>query len=1577
MSRSLSSLFRRQSKISILRPVLALLLVAIWASSAPAQVASGTPPFGSFAGGPDVIDLANLNTHVSIPIVNKPGRGMPFNYNITYDSSIWSPSGSSGSQLWWYNSNWGMSVLGQSAGYVSYRSTSTVCTINGRNYHGVFVYYNWRYTDRFGVGHAFQGDTYMYVSPCGTGTTSLQATAQDGSGYMLSAQGNSGYIVAGTGTTLNPGASAYATDRNGNQLSLSGSGVFTDTLGTTALTTSGTAPNPVTFTYTAPSGANATYTVKYTAYTVQTNFNCQGISEYGPIANNLVSEIDLPDYNLTTNPNSRYTFVYETTPNDSHNPHYVTGRLASITLPTGGTITYAYSGGGTGVNGISCTDGSAATVTRTTPDGTWIYAQVKGSGAASTTTITDPLNNQTVIQFQGIYETQRQVYQGSTSGTLLKTINTCYNGNTTNCTTTGVGLPITQRNVTDIWPGANNLQCQHVYKYNSTGSLTEQDDYDYGAPGALLKKTVITYASLGNNITALRQQVTVTNGAGTTISQTKYNYDGTSVVATSGTPQQITVSGSRGNLTSVNYYTNGSTFLTKSFTYFDTGNVQTTTDVNGAQTTYSTFTCGNAFPTSVSEPLNLSRSMTWNCAGGVQLTSVDENNQTTTVALTDPYFWRPATLTDPTNAATNVTYTSPTQAEVSLSFNSGNSSADGIGTRDSLGRQHVSQVREAPGSPNFDSVEVDYDALGRQSRVTLPYVGTVGQTSSSAPARTTTYDALNRTLSISDNSLGSRTFSYTQNDVYVTRGPAPTGENTKRRQEEFDGLGRLTSVCEITAGTTYAPAGTCAQNSSQTGYWTKYTYDALGRLTAVSQNAQSSNPQSRTYVYDLVGRITSESNPETGTTTYTYDTDTTCGTSSGDLVKKTDAVSNVTCTAYDAFHRPTVITYPSGAYSSVTPAKHFVYDSATVHNVTMNNVKGRLAEAYTCTGACSSNITDEGFTYTLRGEPSDVYESTPNSGGYYHVSAQYWATSALKQIGSLTGLPTITYTPDGEGRIYQVSASSGQNPVTNTVFNAASLPTSITYGSSDSDAFSYDPNTNRLTQYQFTVNGQSLTGALTWNADHTLASKNITDPFNSADAQNCSYTHDDLTRLASVNCGTVWSQTFAYDAFGNISKSGSQIFQPIYKDTSGNTTNRFVSIPGVTVSYDANGNVLADGSHTYSMDSAGKPVTIDSVNVTYDALGRAVEQNRTGTYTQIVYSPGGAKLAIMNGQTLQKGLVPLPGGGVAVYNSSGLLYYGHSDHLGSIKLGSTTSRTISFDLAYAPFGETYAPSGTTDPAFTGQRQDTVAGLYDFPARRYSTQGRWPAPDPLGLASMHLSDPQSLNRYAYVRNNPLVMIDPQGLDAQDEGPCGDGNDGDCGPSGPVDCLNTSCGTDPNNQCGGDPTCGGDQNNSGGNCPPNSSDCFTVAANDPSNGLMVEVTASVSDGPTIETESAPINGTLLQECSCLLGLMQNDQASSTILVTTNDIVQAAGYAEILPLTAPVAAPYYGDILILGLAGTFAANSIAQSVEESTGPPDTGHNPANEPNGGFTGADPGSISGKPPEPPPPFPPNVQVPW
>ena len=66
------------------------LFIILATGLASGQVATGTPAFGSYGGGPfDTVNLGNLNVHFSIPILHKAGRGMPFNYDLSYDSSVW------------------------------------------------------------------------------------------------------------------------------------------------------------------------------------------------------------------------------------------------------------------------------------------------------------------------------------------------------------------------------------------------------------------------------------------------------------------------------------------------------------------------------------------------------------------------------------------------------------------------------------------------------------------------------------------------------------------------------------------------------------------------------------------------------------------------------------------------------------------------------------------------------------------------------------------------------------------------------------------------------------------------------------------------------------------------------------------------------------------------------------------------------------------------------------------------------------------------------------------------------------------------------------------------------------------------------------------------------------------------------------------------------------------------------------------------------------------------------------------------------------------------------------------------
>lgn len=1424
-----------------------------------AQVTPGTPPWASLNSGPfDVVNLGSLNGHFDISVRSKAGRVTPFTYDITYDTSIWYPTTVNGQQTWQPASAYGWNFPTIAAGYLTNQTVATVTEPcdppNNMNPITFYVYAYWTYHDIKGGTHPtnITNNNLPPNNGCTNFGQPSSGTTTDGSQYTINvAAGSGSATVTGTDGKLyslpiNPSTTvSTTTDANGNEITSDASGNITDTLGTVALSASGISPK--TFKYTAPNGSTATWTMNYTSYNIKTNFGCSGVAEYTANGVSLPTSLVLPD-------GTEYQFTYENTVNNSG---YKTGRLASVTLPTGGSITYTYPTINSGANnGINCSDGSApasvngnASFTRTlSPGGTWTYYRTQVSGNHWQTKMTSPpdpsVGNDTVIDFQqdsstsqygnthDFFEVQRKEYQGSassnscsgtiTSNCLLRTSITCWNtANPTpgNCPTTSVSTLISRQTIFSYLPDTSSsskvseTDIQWT-QYSDPSLPNEIDSYDYGtgSPGAIIRKVINSYRLIGNTVQITGTSIEDANN--NVKASTGFAYDTSTPTTTTGTPQHTTPPSERGNLTILSQEVSGSLTLYRVFTYYDTGMLNTATDwgtttSGGANITtynYSTGSCGNSFPISISEPLNLTESFTWDCNGGVQTSATDENGQTTTTYYAqtsnygspDPNFWRPYAATDQLNNATTLTYPFNTVSESALLFNSNHSVVDQRTKLDAFGRPILSQMKEGPSSSEYDSTQTDYDNLGRISKTYLPFTNTQDVAcSGTCPGVVESYDALYRPVATSDSGGGSTTWAYTNTDVLQVVGPAPSGENKKQRQLEYDGLGRVSSVCELTSSGN--GGGTCSQYVTQTGFWTKYTYDVLGNINGVTQNAQAatSSQQTRTYNFDMAGRLTSELNPETGSSAiaYTYDTaDSTCGSysSPGDLVEKKDAMGNYTCYKYDALHRVTQTNYPSGSYASVTPTKCYVYDSATVDGTAMANAKARLAEAYTTSASsCPGTVTvDESFSYSARGEVSDVYEKTPDSGGYYHVNATFWAHGRLNVLNGgsnpLPGLPAITYGAsdgsglDGKGRITKVNAASGQNPATSISWNAGNQITGVTFGSSDSDSYQYDPITGRMTQYQFNMGTgpQTQTGVLTWNGNGTLGKLQITDQINTANSQTCTYSHDDLMRIIAANCGSAWSQTFSFDPFGNLSKSGSAQFLPTYTGASGTNTsptNQYYQISGggsgTSNYYDSNGNLKNDVTHTYTWDADGNMLSTDGSTVTmiYDAMDRMIEQTRGSSHTEIAYGPYGLKLALMNGQTLVSAFVKLPGGSRAVYGSGGLAYYRHADHLGNSRLATTPSRAKYYDVSYAPYGEDYDGSGTQDLAFTDENQDTVkngwsTNLYDFMLREYRTaHGRWTSPDPAGLGVVDPTNPQTWNRFAYVLNNPMAAIDLLGDD----------------------------------------------------------------------------------------------------------------------------------------------------------------------------------------------------------------------
>jgi RHS repeat-associated protein len=355
------------------------------------------------------------------------------------------------------------------------------------------------------------------------------------------------------------------------------------------------------------------------------------------------------------------------------------------------------------------------------------------------------------------------------------------------------------------------------------------------------------------------------------------------------------------------------------------------------------------------------------------------------------------------------------------------------------------------------------------------------------------------------------------------------------------------------------------------------------------------------------------------------------------------------------------------------------------------------------------------------------------------------------------------------GRLNSATANNGSvNLVGSTIYDPADVPLTINLGLGDKDVYVYD-NGKRMKNFTFTVgsSNKSVAGVMTWNnSNGTLGTLQITDGWNSGDTQTCTYNYDDILRLGgTTSCvngpTTLWSQTFSYDRYGNITKSGSQSFMPGYNAS----TNQYSGLLNAT--YDNNGNLTNDGTNGYTFDGfnfVASVVTSSGPNgIVRDAFGRMVEIARSaGTYTEVLYSPIG-KTALMSGNNVQHIFAPLPGGAQLEVNGTTYLFH-HKDWLGTARfISNRGSRSMYFDTAYAPFGENYVSSGTSDLDFTGQRQDIAAGLYDFQYREYlPVHGRWSSPDPVGIQAVNPMDPQTWNRYTYVADSPMNRIDPLGL-----------------------------------------------------------------------------------------------------------------------------------------------------------------------------------------------------------------------
>jgi RHS repeat-associated protein len=260
--------------------------------------------------------------------------------------------------------------------------------------------------------------------------------------------------------------------------------------------------------------------------------------------------------------------------------------------------------------------------------------------------------------------------------------------------------------------------------------------------------------------------------------------------------------------------------------------------------------------------------------------------------------------------------------------------------------------------------------------------------------------------------------------------------------------------------------------------------------------------------------------------------------------------------------------------------------------------------------------------------------------------------------------------------------------------------------------------------------------------------------------------NDGLNRLTSVqetaNQTVRWTQSYVYDRYGNrtsLTNTGSEAASLPTQSTPGvvAASNR---LTGLT--YDNAGNVLIDAAgNQFAYDAENRQASAGTSAYSYDGDGLRVRKVVNGVTTIFVYDALQRLVAEYTSPDQQ----PQGPGGTSFLTS---------DHLGSTRLVTDANGNVTSRHDYMPFGEEllggigsrattmkYGASDGLRQKFTGKQRDPENGLDYFGARYYSSpHARFIGVDPL-MESAHPALPQTWNRFAYVLNNPLVIIDPNG------------------------------------------------------------------------------------------------------------------------------------------------------------------------------------------------------------------------